>query len=594
MKLILKTLDEAAKWRKTSFKTKLNNEEILALEQKYGIDNLYIHFDSGVPRSSRGFGREPAAQTSVTSAPDWSIDPDQGDPELRDQGSLERVPQKSFNPQTKFNTPVGIYLYQMRYAREVIGIKDFGSANDIKHFPFAAESAFFYIYYIPPQNILQLDNLWKTDLFSKALTKAVTATKSESPLYQTIEAALGSADFFKYTKGKIKNSEVISDNINGKSIWELFRDNFEPSSSKESVEKAFARCWFYFTNNFVGNNINKWSKFLVDLGVRAISDYGNGIIHPSEPHQSVVIDTGAAKLVLAKENPNDATRNIPSSEEDAYNDKLEDKYTGYAKFSDNQILLNKIYSYQLPALDRALTLNKNASKKMLFSLFHRKYAVSNLAKNLIANPTINKDEVKAQFIKLMDLYGTDEAARKAKKYVANEIIYTAINSTLIQEPDLRERILRYFITDPGTIMNIMGATEVTEEEIKKILVLMPSGIEVGDKMTKRVRLFYNLLWAGKIKPSAEWAHWAWNLNVTDVERENIILIMVEYYAMTPSRRPDADLAKAFKETVHTQPENRERVEAAWEYLTSVFPELGAKIAAEQLFRFNKRLKIFRN
>jgi hypothetical protein len=592
MKLILKTLDEAAKWRKTSFKTKLNDEEIVAFEQKYGIDNLYIHFDSGVAKSSRGFGyEEPLAIRGGTQDKDWSKDPDQNDPTLSDVGSTERVPQKSFNPQTRFSTPVGIYIYPLRYAREVIGVKDFASPEEIRKFPFANEASFLYIYYIPSENILQLNDLWKTDLFPKALTRAVTATKSEWPLYHTVERALSDSDFFKYTKWKIKNSEFISANMNGKSIWELFRDNFNPQSTTETAEAAFARCWFFFTNNISKRNINKWSKLLVDLGVRAINDYGNGIIHPSEPYQGVIIDTAAAKLLLAKENPNNSNAYAiaAADDQDAYDDEIQEKYEGYAQFSANQAILNKIFGYKLPALDRALTLNKNASRKMLFALFSRPYAVSNLAKNLIANPTINRDEVKAQYIKLMDLYGTDEGARKAQKYEANEIIYTAINSNLIQEPDFRARLLSYFITDPGTIQNILGATKVTEEELKKILISMPPGSQTGDLMTRKGRLFYDMVWGKRIEPSAEWVSWLWNLNDPELDREKSIIQMVEFYDMTPSRKPDINFAKTFKQTVYANPQNKERAEAAWEYLTRIFPELGAKIAAERLSR-NKGLK----
>lgn len=105
-------LDEAAKWRGTGYQTEFTQGELDRLIEKYGIDNLCVRYDEGVPSGGKG---------------------------IEASGKDEKVPQTGFNPHATWNTPVGIYYYPMRYAYDKI------FENDI---PFAAQSKYIYIYRI--------------------------------------------------------------------------------------------------------------------------------------------------------------------------------------------------------------------------------------------------------------------------------------------------------------------------------------------------------------------------------------------------------------------------------------------------------------
>lgn len=579
MKLVLKNIEEVAKWRKTSFKTKITNEEILGYEQKYGIDNLYIHFDSGVPRSTRGAGYDPYSQSQEPV--DYSTDPDAVDKSLDDDTSTELVPQKSFNPQTRFKTPVGIYLYQLKYAREVLRIKDFGNADEIKKFPFAAEGQFIYVYHIKPENILNIEKVHETDLFDRTLKRAVEMTKPHGPLGPFAVSTklydnLMSSGLYLHTKAS------AFDNIweiyrSGTPIWDVFKKNFVPSSKIKTPEAAFGKVWFYFTNNLMGNNINKWSKLLVDLGVRAITDYGNGIIHPAEPHQAVVIDTGAAKLVMAKDNPNVAT--LSDDDKDSQNDAIADKYTEHAQFSKNKSLLMKIANLKNPDLDRSLSLNPNLDKKILLSLLNRKWG-GFLITNLIKNPSINVDEIKSKLVQMMDTLGTQKQAQALKKSNANEVLLNSMSTSLKNDSDYRQKIIYYFSDDAGTITNLLGNIKPTTDELKKIIAGMRGSRTTTQPLSQKYALLVNCLWSGTVDPTAEWINWVWSLNDPELPRTGVIRHMLQFYYLKPSLgTPDSETMKAFSQTVYKDvPSSDEELNQEWSMFLKKFGQEEKKVA----------------
>lgn len=112
------TVDEAAKWRSTSFNTELTEEELQRLVDKHGADLLGAHYDDGVPT-----GKE--RDTSAAGAP------------VRSREKTE--PQKSFNPKASWETPVGIYYYPMSWAKDEMLSRGV---------PFAGDKKYIYIYKI--------------------------------------------------------------------------------------------------------------------------------------------------------------------------------------------------------------------------------------------------------------------------------------------------------------------------------------------------------------------------------------------------------------------------------------------------------------
>jgi len=498
MKLTIKQLDEVAKWRKTSFKTSLTEAEVAAIENKYGRENLYVHFDDGVPQSTRG-----ANSTNVKPAKLWyepepaadlSKDPDERDFTLTDRASTTRVPQKSFNPQTKYNTPVGIYLYQMSYLREKLKIDDFSSRGQISSIPFAANSSFIYFYYIPRSEVVNLDNIIYTDLFDRTLKLA----KQKFGTFGmerggAIEIALQQAEFFTHLNDGITIANVDNALKSGTSLFKFFKDNAK-SSVLSHLQKAFARSWFYFTNNLMQKNINKWSKFLVDLGARAIQDDGNGIIHPSEPYQSVVIDTGAAKLLIAKDNPNAGKK----SESQGGTAETK-KYEQWASSSDNPKILKRILNLNNQILDGHLAYNKKAPKSLLLSLLDRPYSAYGMIGSLLNNDSINIKDIREYIMKMMDRYKTSNNAENISKGG-----YTTLRDAVHYFKDDEEYIekgMRFFGEDRYGVIDFFNYVQPDDEKLKKMLIMVKPEI--------RKDLISELISNDKIVAAPDWIYWLW-------------------------------------------------------------------------------------
>lgn len=123
MRLRLKNnpIDEAAKWRSTSFNTELTEDELQSLIDKHGVDTLCAHYDNGVPT-----GKEFAVDKSGVAKP-----------AVPATGKEGATPQTSFNPRAQWQTPVGIYYYPLSWAADRI------MNNKI---PFAGNSKYIYIY----------------------------------------------------------------------------------------------------------------------------------------------------------------------------------------------------------------------------------------------------------------------------------------------------------------------------------------------------------------------------------------------------------------------------------------------------------------
>ena len=127
-KITAPELDEAAKWRGTSFNTEITQDEIERLVSKYGADVLGAHYDSGVPTGLDTYRTSPddPGYASKLHVP------------ARSRGE-EIAPQTSFNPKAKWDTPVGIYYYPLSWAKDRI-------MNN--YIPFAGDKQYIYIYRI--------------------------------------------------------------------------------------------------------------------------------------------------------------------------------------------------------------------------------------------------------------------------------------------------------------------------------------------------------------------------------------------------------------------------------------------------------------
>lgn len=123
LKSVTPVVDEAAKWRDTSFNTELTQDELDSLISKHGADVLGAHYDNGVPTGK-----------------DYSVDSSGVEkPAAPATGKDLATPQTSFNPRATWHTPVGIYYYPLSWAADRI-MED--------RIPFAGKSKYIYIYKI--------------------------------------------------------------------------------------------------------------------------------------------------------------------------------------------------------------------------------------------------------------------------------------------------------------------------------------------------------------------------------------------------------------------------------------------------------------
>jgi hypothetical protein len=164
MRIKLKTspeLDEVARWRKTAFDKEFTEQELQRLLNKYGEDGLGVHYDDGVPTGQNEF----YDGTLIAKAGNTGV-----------KSGEVTTPQASFNPKTKYDTPIGIYYYPMAWAKDKIftgGI------------PFAGDKRYVYVYRIKrPGKILDFSN-FESGVFERVLYDAAKANKFDDVLLQS-------------------------------------------------------------------------------------------------------------------------------------------------------------------------------------------------------------------------------------------------------------------------------------------------------------------------------------------------------------------------------------------------------------------------
>lgn len=317
MKLFLR---EVAKWRKTGFSTYVNSADIKGLIQKYGLENLYLHFDSGVPN------------TPVTYEPDEDSDDENAVKPVQDPKKASRnfqeVPQKTFNINTAYSTPIGIYLYPLSYIVNTFGVEVFDEGNINEQIPFAADKKFVYIYNIPDEKVTKISDLIKNGATEKLIyeihksegTEGLRKKLAETNLFDEPEHfILAYYKTRKFDSDRIKNPELKKAGRAESAFaqvmeWDRNDEYGETIISSElysgaqeaefnlGKENLTGRLWFYLLNNIEGSNV-KITKYFLKLGIKALSDSdGWGVIHGNEPTQTILFDSSISKVVYVKNN----------------------------------------------------------------------------------------------------------------------------------------------------------------------------------------------------------------------------------------------------------------------------------------------------
>jgi hypothetical protein len=230
------TMDEAARWRSTSFSTELTQETLDKLISKYGEDALGVHYDDGVPTGKEtGMGGGVRSRESTT-------------------------PQTSFNPKAKWETPVGIYYYPMVWAKDRV-MK--GSI------PFAGDKKFIYIYRIrdlskridvsdaPYNGFLERALLWAAK--NADLPKVLNNSGVPSDAYYEILKLYGGGVLFSDPSLSPKENikRIIKDYMKKDrfAVYKWTRETVGKGGSPEDRYKIFINYYNSAVNQYAGRDL---------------------------------------------------------------------------------------------------------------------------------------------------------------------------------------------------------------------------------------------------------------------------------------------------------------------------------------------------
>jgi len=157
--------------------------------------------------------------------------------------SFTKIEKIGINPNSRYNTPNGIYTYQLDY---VFKITDYKDERDLSLLPFAHDQP--YIWVVKPKTkVLRLQDYTDADL-QQDIKKLKTHFKTDS--HEFIIKQFGDTARHAYPASK---------------MWNI-------------------------TRGLAQKNPNKWNHILrVILGYSIIRDDGYGVLHPAEPYQTVFL-----------------------------------------------------------------------------------------------------------------------------------------------------------------------------------------------------------------------------------------------------------------------------------------------------------------
>lgn len=160
------------------------------------------------------------------------------------------------NPQTPYETPIGVYTYPMKFVIEE------------EHVPFRGDNS--------SNKIKILKRVSKDGLTVDATDKELE--KCEKLMVEKYKIPQEDIDKFKYVSAKRVS--------NFGRIWNITRKCAAIINKEKNQDKALLQ-----------KSISTWTKLLLELGYDYAEDDGKGIIHPAEPTQAVFFTPKAYKVI---------------------------------------------------------------------------------------------------------------------------------------------------------------------------------------------------------------------------------------------------------------------------------------------------------
>lgn len=185
--------------------------------------------------------------------------------------SFTELPKLGINPLSKYKTPIGIYAYPASYI-----ISELGNTLDPRHsLPFAGERRY--------------ANIFSLKSGSKVLVISNDENAQYMPYYEKLSAM--------FSKDDVDQLRLLG-------------ENGEPAYRAKIPNHMGGVFWFVTMK--LANRLMRqrgmesmsvaWNYLFRKIGIQAVIDYGDGIIHENEPTQIVVFDTSAITNVKLVDN----------------------------------------------------------------------------------------------------------------------------------------------------------------------------------------------------------------------------------------------------------------------------------------------------
>lgn len=232
------------------------------------------------------------------------------------------------NPQSSYNTPIGIYSYPIDYLI-AYSEKNAKTKGELEA-PYRGDASFVTVF---EQNGDLLNTKEYNDLENdrEILSEwLIDKMKKKSEVLKSVS---------------LKSFASVED---GFSIDELVERYFTMLENRANIKSPAGRLWaiLYFMSDDIARDFGTkppilWSKLLLNvLGYDGVYDPGLSIIHPNEPYQAVHFNRGTLDILKMMENKVKVKREPDGSEPDELMYESETMYVLY----DSEINSHKFYN----------------------------------------------------------------------------------------------------------------------------------------------------------------------------------------------------------------------------------------------------------
>jgi hypothetical protein len=268
--------------------------------------------------------------------------------------SFTEIEKLGINPQSNYNTPLGIYSYPLKAAMKVYGVRS------IEDFPFANDAPYIWIFKAQAKDVVDF-----TEIDLKKTIKTITA------------------DYPDITKNDIKNWMETA------GIRDTEDDEVELLADEMDEGKYAAYIWNI--TRLGTKNSKKWNHILRKLGYNGISDKtGIGLIHANEPCQAVFFSIRGLEIL-------EKIHNI-SPETPEYGEKVkQDNHTANVIIPKLASLKNNPQEQVQYIVDNNINFQKGIGGIQLIS-YLTFYAMNLLLLYYLKNPTLGNTKISEYLI----------------------------------------------------------------------------------------------------------------------------------------------------------------------------------------------------